>query len=177
MSRQAEAVKWKLRVVLSETHGTSLGASRGAGIERGLDLPTGSGARPLARSLRRLGTGAAGAFNRRRGHLFQIRYASSVVEEAPGFRELRCALHLHPFRSGIVQERRAAVGVIPSRARIDHRIKERPRWSVEADLFPSGFPKTSFPVDSHLRCSIVNLPSRLPPYHVAVLVALRVGRH
>lgn len=86
-----------------------------------------------------------------------------VVEEAPGFLALRRDLHLHPVRAGIMQERRAAERVIPSRARIDHRIKARARWSVGADLFPAGFPKTFFPVDSHLRCSIVNLPSRLPP--------------
>ena len=76
--------------------------------------PTGSGARPLARSLRRLGTGAAGAFNRRRGHLLQTRDASRLLEEAPDFLELRCDLHLHPIRTGIVQERGPRWGGSPA---------------------------------------------------------------
>ncbi len=50
-----------------------------------------TGARPLARSLRSLLTGYARALNRRRkrtGHLFQDRYKSIVVEEAPYLLEL-----------------------------------------------------------------------------------------
>ena len=45
-----------------------------------------TGTRPLARSMRSLLTGYAGAFNRRHhrvGHLFQNRYKSLVVEEEP----------------------------------------------------------------------------------------------
>jgi REP element-mobilizing transposase RayT len=51
-----------------------------------------SGSRPLARSMRRLLTGYAGAFNRRHqrtGHLFQNRYKSIVVEEEPYLLELQ----------------------------------------------------------------------------------------
>ena len=51
-----------------------------------------TGTRPLARSMRSLLTGYAGAFNRqhkRTGHLFQNRYKSIVVEEEPYFRELQ----------------------------------------------------------------------------------------
>ena len=51
-----------------------------------------SGTRPLARSMRSLLTGYAGAFNRRhqrRGHLFQNRYKSIVVEEEPYLLELQ----------------------------------------------------------------------------------------
>ncbi len=51
-----------------------------------------SGNRPLARSMRSLLTGYAGAFNRRHrrhGHLFQNRYRSIVCEEDPYFRELQ----------------------------------------------------------------------------------------
>ncbi len=46
-------------------------------------LPLRTGTRPLARAMRRLLTGYAGAFNRRHrrvGHLFQNRYKSIVVE-------------------------------------------------------------------------------------------------
>ena len=50
------------------------------------------GPRPLARSMRALPTGYAGAFNRRHhrvGHLFQNRYKSIVVEEEPYLLELQ----------------------------------------------------------------------------------------
>jgi REP element-mobilizing transposase RayT len=59
-------------------------------------------ARPLARSMRSLLTGYAGAFNRRHhrvGHLFQNRYKSIVVEAEPYLLELVRYLHLcHPGR-------------------------------------------------------------------------------
>ena len=61
--------------------------------------------RPLARVMRSLLTGYAGAFNRRhrrRGHLFQNRYKSIVVEEEPYFLELVRYLHLNPLRSKVV---------------------------------------------------------------------------
>jgi REP-associated tyrosine transposase len=51
-----------------------------------------TGTRPLARSMRSLLTGYAGAFNRRYkrvGHLFQNRYKSIVVEEEPYLLELQ----------------------------------------------------------------------------------------
>ena len=50
-----------------------------------------TGRRPLARCMRSLLTGYAGAFNRRHkrvGHLFQNRYKSIVVEEEPYLLEL-----------------------------------------------------------------------------------------
>ncbi len=51
-----------------------------------------TGTRPLARSMRSLLTGYAGAFNRRHqrvGHLFQNRYKSVVVEEEAYLLELQ----------------------------------------------------------------------------------------
>jgi len=69
-----------------------------------------TGARPLARSMRSLLTGYAGAFNRRhhrRGHLFQNRYKSIVVEEEPYFLELVRYLHLNPIRAGVLRDLRA----------------------------------------------------------------------
>lgn len=68
-----------------------------------------TGTRPLARSMRSLLTGYAGAFNRRHrraGHLFQNRYRSIVVEEEPYFLELVRYLHLNPLRAGIVKDLR-----------------------------------------------------------------------
>jgi REP element-mobilizing transposase RayT len=65
-----------------------------------------TGARPLARSMRSLLTGYAGAFNRRHkrvGHLFQNRYKSIVVEEEPYLLELVRYLHLNPVRAGVVK--------------------------------------------------------------------------
>ncbi len=69
-----------------------------------------TGARPLARSMRGLLTGYAGAFNRRHhraGHLFQNRYKSIVVEEEPYLLELVRYLHLNPLRAGLVADLRA----------------------------------------------------------------------
>jgi REP element-mobilizing transposase RayT len=66
-----------------------------------------TGPRPLARSMRSLLTGYAGAFNRRRkrtGHLFQNRYKSIVVEEEPYRLELVRYLHLNPLRAGVVPD-------------------------------------------------------------------------
>jgi REP element-mobilizing transposase RayT len=64
-----------------------------------------TGTRPLARSMRRILTGYAGAFNRRHrraGHLFQNRYKSIVVEEESYLLELVRYLHLNPLRAGVV---------------------------------------------------------------------------
>jgi REP element-mobilizing transposase RayT len=61
-----------------------------------------TGTRPLARNMRSLLTGYAGAFNRRHkraGHLFQNRYKSIVVEEEPYLLELVRYLHLNPLRA------------------------------------------------------------------------------
>jgi REP element-mobilizing transposase RayT len=66
-------------------------------------------ARPLARTMRSLLTGYAGAFNRRHqrtGHLFQNRYKSVVVEEEPYLLELVRYLHLNPLRAGLVPDLR-----------------------------------------------------------------------
>jgi putative transposase len=68
-----------------------------------------TGARPLARMMRSLLTGYAGAFNRhhrRIGHLFQNRYKSIVVEEEPYFLELVRYLHLNPLRARVVPDLR-----------------------------------------------------------------------
>ena len=68
-----------------------------------------TGRRPLARSMRSLLTGYAGAFNRRHrrvGHLFQNRYKSIVVEEEPYLLELVRYLHLNPVRAGVVKDLR-----------------------------------------------------------------------
>src|SRR3990172_4690065 len=64
-----------------------------------------TGRRPLARSMRSLLTGYAGAFNRRHkrvGHLFQNRYKSIVIEEEPYLLELVRYLHLNPLRAGVL---------------------------------------------------------------------------
>jgi putative transposase len=69
-----------------------------------------TGSRPLARSMRSLLTGYAGAFNRRHkrvGHLFQNRYKSVVVEEEPYLLELVRYLHLNPLRAKLVPDLRA----------------------------------------------------------------------
>jgi len=69
-----------------------------------------TGGRPLARSLRALLTGYAGAFNRRhrrRGHLFQNRYKSIVVEEEPYLLELVRYLHLNPVRAKLLPDLRS----------------------------------------------------------------------
>jgi len=66
-------------------------------------------ARPLARCMRNLLTGYAGAFNRRHkrvGHLFQNRYKSIVVEEEPYLLELVRYLHLNPLRLRVVPDLR-----------------------------------------------------------------------
>ncbi len=69
-----------------------------------------TGRLPLARAMRSLLTGYAGAFNRRHrrsGHLFQNRYKSVVCEEEPYFLQLVRYIHLNPLRAGIVADLRA----------------------------------------------------------------------
>jgi putative transposase len=66
-----------------------------------------TGRQPLARSMRSLLTGYAGAFNRRHrlsGHLFQNRYKSIVCEEEVYLLELVRYLHLNPLRAGMVSD-------------------------------------------------------------------------
>jgi REP element-mobilizing transposase RayT len=66
-----------------------------------------SGAQGLPRFMRRVLTGYALTYNRRHqrvGHLFQNRYKSIVVEEAPYFRELVRYLHLNPLRARLVPD-------------------------------------------------------------------------
>jgi REP element-mobilizing transposase RayT len=66
-----------------------------------------TGRRPLAATMRALLAGYAGAFNRRHkrvGHLFQNRYKSIVVEEAPYLLELTRYIHLNPVRAGLVRD-------------------------------------------------------------------------
>lgn len=60
---------------------------------------------PLASAMRRLMTGHAVRFNmrhKRKGHLFQNRYKSIVVEEESYFLELVRYIHLNPVRAGLV---------------------------------------------------------------------------
>jgi hypothetical protein len=60
--------------------------------------------------MRSLLTGYAGAFNRRhrrRGHLFQNRYKSIVVEEEPYLLELVRYIHLNPLRAKLVADLRS----------------------------------------------------------------------
>jgi putative transposase len=69
-----------------------------------------TGKRPLARSMRSLLTGYAGAFNRRHkrvGHLFQNRYKSIVVEAEGYLLELVRYLHLNPLRAEVLPGLRA----------------------------------------------------------------------
>jgi putative transposase len=69
-----------------------------------------TGKRPLARSMRSLLTGYAGAFNRRHkrvGHLFQNRYKSIVVEAEGYLLELVRYLHLNPLRAKVLPGLRA----------------------------------------------------------------------
>jgi len=63
--------------------------------------------RPLAWIMRRLMTGHAVRFNvrhRRKGHLFQNRYKSIVVEEEEYFLQLVRYVFLNPVRAGLVQD-------------------------------------------------------------------------
>jgi REP-associated tyrosine transposase len=65
-----------------------------------------SGEQLLSPVMRRLMTGHAVSYNRRykrRGHLFQNRYKSIVVEEEAYFLELVRYIHLNPVRAGIVK--------------------------------------------------------------------------
>ena len=78
-----------------------------------LHLLVRTGTRPLARVMRSLLTGYAGAFNRRHqriGHLFQNRYKSIVVEEDVYLLELVRYLHLNPLRAGVVPDLRQLHG-------------------------------------------------------------------
>lgn len=66
-----------------------------------------AGEKPLSKTMARLMTGHAVAFNRRhkrKGHLFQNRYKSILVEEEPYFLELVRYIHLNPVRCGIAKE-------------------------------------------------------------------------
>jgi REP element-mobilizing transposase RayT len=61
----------------------------------------------LSTMMRRLMTGYAVWHNRRygrKGHLFQNRYKSIVVEEDPYFLELVRYIHLNPIRAGLVNQ-------------------------------------------------------------------------
>jgi len=66
-----------------------------------------TGRQPLAASMRKLLTGFAVNFNRRRkryGHLFQNRYKSILCEEEPYLLELTRYIHLNPLRAGLVRD-------------------------------------------------------------------------
>jgi REP element-mobilizing transposase RayT len=62
---------------------------------------------PLARVMRSLLTGYAGAFNRRHGrhgHLFQNRYKSLLCQDEPYLLELVRYIHLNPLHAGLVRD-------------------------------------------------------------------------
>ncbi len=66
-----------------------------------------TGQQPLATAMRKLLTGYAVAFNhrhQRRGHLFQNRYKSILVEEEPYGMELSRYVHLNPLRANVVRD-------------------------------------------------------------------------
>lgn len=66
-----------------------------------------TGAAPLSTVMRRLLTGYAVSFNRRRrrsGHLFQNRYKSILCQENPYLLELVRYIHLNPLRAGLVAD-------------------------------------------------------------------------
>lgn len=95
-----------------------------------------TGSRPLPWSMRRLLTGYAGAFNRRhrrRGHLFQNRYKSIVVEEEPYFLELVRYLHLNPLRVGVVKSL-AALGRYPYSGHATLMGQVPRPWQASADV-------------------------------------------
>lgn len=74
-----------------------------------LHLLVRTGGRPLGRTMGSLLGGYAGAFNRRhrrRGHLFQNRFRSVVVQEEPYLLELVRYIHLNPLRAGLVRDLR-----------------------------------------------------------------------
>jgi putative transposase len=94
--------------------------------------------KPLPHAMRPLLTGYAGAFNRRHrrsGHLFQNRYKSIVVEEAPYFLGLVRYLHLNPVRAG---------GVATLRGPEEPRSRPRPSWGEGANA-RSVAPGTAWP--------------------------------
>jgi REP element-mobilizing transposase RayT len=75
-----------------------------------LHLVVRTGATPLVRAMRSLLTSYAGAFNRRhrrRGHLFQNRYKSIVVEAERYLLELVRYIHLNPLRAHVLPDLRA----------------------------------------------------------------------
>jgi len=97
----------RLGAVAAATH---LAVYAWALVPNHLHLLVRTGATPLARAMRSLLTGYAGAFNRRhrrRGHLFQNRYKSVVVEAEPYLLERVRYIHLNPLRAHVLPDLRA----------------------------------------------------------------------
>ena len=113
-----------------------------------------TGSRPLARCLRSRLTGYAGTFNRRHrrtGPLFQNRYKSIVVEEAPYLLELVRYLHLTPVRAGVVLGRRAR-----DLARATGRTRSNMTWAarqgaVQAAAWRGDIARWCGPTENFLR--------------------------
>jgi putative transposase len=94
----------RLEEIFSEPGGPSLYAW--ALIPNHFHLLIRPGETHLATIMQRLMTGYAVNYNKRnnrKGHLFQNRYKSIVVEEDPYFLELVRYIHLNPVRAGIVK--------------------------------------------------------------------------
>ena len=86
---------------------TGVGVLAWALLPNHVHLLVRTGTQPLAAAMRRLLTGYAVAFNhrhKRRGHLFQNRYKSILVEEEPYLRELTRYIHLNPLRAQVVRD-------------------------------------------------------------------------
>jgi putative transposase len=95
-----------LERLAAEVAATGLQVLAWALLPNHLHLLVRTGRRPLSSVMRRILTGYAGACNRRhrrRGHLFQNRYRSIVVEEEPYLLELVRYIHLNPLRAALVQ--------------------------------------------------------------------------
>jgi len=96
-----------LRRLVSQVEPTGVQVLAWALLPNHLHLLLRTGHRPLATLMRRLLTGYASAFNRRhrrRGHLFQNRYRSIVIEEETYLLELTRYIHLNPLRAGLVRD-------------------------------------------------------------------------
>ena len=135
-----------------------------------------TGTRPLARSMRSLLTGYAGAFNRRHqrvGHLFQNRYKSVVVEEDPYLVELVRYLHLNPLRAQVVPDLRrldrypwtghsALLGTVPrpwqaTHAVLGHFGLRRRAWHAYRAFVADGIPRGRRNAVQQARAGLANL--------------------
>ncbi len=75
-----------------------------------LHLLTGTGSTPLSEFMHRLLTGFAVRYNLthdRKGHVFQGRFKSILVEDGPYFQKLLRYIHLNPLKAGLVESMEA----------------------------------------------------------------------